>query len=70
MFTNKQGQWDKVHNRYTTDRNTQQGFHPEVRGERREPLADKAWESTLLLRSGGVKGLTGSGAVNFGVSLE
>ena len=33
-------------------------------------LADKAWESTLLSRSGGVKGLTGSGAVNFGVSLE
>ena len=22
--------------------------HPEVHGERREPLADKAWESTLL----------------------
>ena len=34
------------------------------------PLADKTWESTLLSRSGGVKGLTGSGAVNFGVSLE
>ena len=33
-------------------------------------LADKTWESTLLSRSGGVKGLTGSGAVNFGVSLE
>ena len=31
-------------------------------GERREPLADKTWESTLLSRSGGVKGLTGPGA--------
>ena len=29
------------------------GPHPEVRGERREPLADKTWESTLLSRSGG-----------------
>ena len=41
-----------------------------MRHEDREPLADKTWESTLLSRSGGVKGLTGSGAVNFGVSLE
>ena len=44
--------------------------HPEVRGERREPLADKTWESTLLSRSGGVKGLTGSGAVNCGVGED
>ena len=44
--------------------------HPEVRGERREPLGDKTWESTLLSQSGGLKGLTGSGAVNFGISLE
>ena len=29
----------------------------EVRGEGREPLADKAGESTLLSRSGGEKGL-------------
>ena len=43
---------------------------PTSRQEGRERLPDKAWESTLLSRSGGVKGLTGSGAVNFGVSLE
>ena len=44
--------------------------HPEVRREGREPLPDHAGESPLLSRSGGVKGLTGSVAVNFGVSLE
>ena len=43
--------------------------HPEVRGERREPLADKTWESTLLSRSGGVKGLTGSGTDNVHLTL-
>src|SRR5574341_554327 len=31
--------------------------HPEVRPEGREPLPDKAGESTLLSRSGGEKGL-------------
>src|SRR5574339_404880 len=36
--------------------------HPEVRPEGREPLADKAGESTLLSRSGGEKGLRGGGA--------
>src|SRR5574340_1339624 len=34
--------------------------HPEVRPEGREPLPDKAGESTLLSRSGGEKGLRGS----------
>ena len=32
--------------------------HPEVRHEDREPLPDKAGESTILSRSGGVKGLS------------
>src|SRR5574341_1240298 len=36
--------------------------HPEVRPEGREPLSDKAGESTLLSRSGGEKGLRGGGA--------
>src|SRR5574342_245798 len=36
--------------------------HPEVRPEGREPLPDKAGESTLLSRSGGEKGLRGGGA--------
>ena len=36
--------------------------HSEVRPEGREPLPDKAGESTLLSRSGGSKGLRGSGA--------
>src|SRR5574337_878079 len=36
--------------------------HPEVRPEGREPLADKAGESTLPSRSGGEKGLRGGGA--------
>src|SRR5574337_1476863 len=35
---------------------------PEVRPEGREPLPDKAGESTLLSRSGGEKGLRGGGA--------
>src|SRR5574337_890714 len=35
--------------------------HPEVRPEGREPLADKAGESTLPSRSGGEKGLRGGG---------
>ena len=33
-----------------------------MRPEGREPLADKAGESTLLSRSGGEKGLRGGGA--------
>ncbi len=37
-------------------------LHPEVRPEVREPLPDKAGESTLLSRSGGEKGLRGGGA--------
>ena len=32
--------------------------HPEVRHEDREPLPDKARESTILSQSGGVKGLS------------
>ena len=36
--------------------------HPEVRPEGREPLPDKAGESTVLSRSGGEKGLRGGGA--------
>src|SRR5574339_568090 len=36
--------------------------HPEVRPEGREPLADKAGESTLLSRSGGEKVFRGGGA--------
>ena len=32
--------------------------HPEVRHEDREPLPDKARESTILSRSGAVKGLS------------
>ena len=32
--------------------------HPEVRHEDREPLPDKAGESTILSRPGGVKGLS------------
>src|SRR5574340_1075146 len=36
--------------------------HPEVRPEGREPLPDKAGESSLLSRSGGEKGLRGGGA--------
>src|SRR5574340_1058235 len=36
--------------------------HPEVRPEGREPLPDKAGESTLLSRSGGEKGFRGGGA--------
>src|SRR5574340_159667 len=36
--------------------------HPEVRPEGRDPLPDKAGESTLLSRSGGEKGLRGGGA--------
>ena len=36
--------------------------HPEVRPEGREPLPDKAGESTLPSRSGGEKGLRGGGA--------
>ena len=38
--------------------------------ERREPLQDKTGESTLLSRSGGEKGLGGSGAGTLGVPLE
>src|SRR5574341_82929 len=38
--------------------------HPAVRPEGREPLPDKAGESTLLSRSGGEKGLRGGGAGN------
>ena len=37
--------------------------------ERREPLQDKTGESTLLSRSGGEKGLRGSGAGTLGVAL-
>ena len=37
-------------------------LHPEVRPEGREPLPDKAGESTLPFRSGGEKGLRGGGA--------
>jgi len=44
--------------------------HPVVRREGQEPLPDKAGESTLQSRSGGEKGLRGSGAGNFGVPLE
>ena len=41
----------------------EEGFNdPEVRPEGREPLPDKAGESTLLSRSGGEKGLRGGGA--------
>ena len=43
---------------------------PEVRREGREPLPDKAGESTLLSRSGGEKGLRRSGAGTLGVPLE
>ena len=34
------------------------GAHPDVRREGREPLPDKAGESTILSQSGGVKGLS------------
>ena len=41
-----------------------------MRREGREPLPDHAGESPLLLRSGGEKGLRGSGAGTLGVPLE
>ena len=41
-----------------------------MRREGREPLPDHAGESTLLSRSGGEKGLRGSGAGTLGVALE
>ena len=44
--------------------------HSEVPREGREPLPDKAGESTLLSRSGGEMGLRGSGARNLSVPLE
>ena len=44
--------------------------HPEVRREGREPLPDHAGESPLLSRSGGEKGLRGSGAGTLGVPLR
>ena len=44
--------------------------HPEVRLEGREPLPDHAMESTLLSRSGGEKGLRGSGAGTLVFPLE
>ena len=44
--------------------------HPEVRREGREPLPDHVGESPLLSRSGGEKGLRGSGAGTLGVPLE
>ena len=43
---------------------------PEVHQEGREPLPEKAGESTLLSRSGGEKGLRGSVARTLGVALE
>ena len=44
--------------------------HPEVRWEGREPLQDHAGQSPLLSRSGGEKGLRGSGAGTLGVPLQ
>ena len=44
--------------------------HPEVRREGREALPDHAGESPVLSRSGGAKGLRGSGAETLGVPLE
>ena len=44
--------------------------HPEVHREGREPLPDHARESTLLSRSGGERGLRGSGAGTVGVPLQ
>ena len=41
-----------------------------MRREGREPLPDHAGESPLLSRSGGEKGLRGSGAGTLGVPLE
>ena len=41
-----------------------------MRREGREPLADHAGESPLLSRSGGEKGLRGSGAGTLGVPLD
>ena len=41
-----------------------------MRREGREPLPDQAGKSSLLLRSGGEKGLRGSGAGTLGVPLE
>ena len=41
-----------------------------MRREGREPLPDHAGESPLLSRSGGEKGLRGSGARTLGVPLE
>ena len=41
-----------------------------MRREGREPLPDHAGESPLLLRSGGEKGLRGSGARTLGVPLR
>ena len=43
--------------------------HPEIRREGRESLPDHAGDSPLLSRSGGEKGLRGSGAWNLGVPL-
>ena len=43
---------------------------PEVRQDGRDPFPDKAGESTLMSRSGGVKGLRLSCAEKLGVPLE
>ena len=43
---------------------------PEVRQDGRDPFPDKAGESTLMSRSGGVKGLRLSCAKKLGVPLE
>ena len=45
------------------------GGLPSMRREGREPLPDHAGESPLLSRSGGEKGLRGSGAGTLGVPL-
>ena len=47
----------------------QEYWSAEVRREGREPLPDHAGESPLLSRSGGEKGLRGSGAGALGVPL-
>ena len=59
----KSGSFGMWHNPRGSSRISSGGRpHPEVRREGREPLPDHAGESPLLSRSGGEKGLRGSGA--------
>ena len=70
LRTGKSGSFNMGHQPRGLSRISSRGRpHPEGRREGREPLPDHAGESPLLSRSGGEKGLRGSGAGTLGVPL-